>query len=306
MNEASPMAVEEDTYSSIFLALKHPVRRKILRMLGESPAAYTEILNTLGVETGFLNYHLESLNGLITKDKDGRYFLSEFGEAALDLITGVEAPVKGRSRQWGILGFKINPAYISLAIIAILVVSNAYWAYAYRGLSKDKTNALGEALLQARGFLGESIDILNRTIEERRIDFSLWDAMFNDLALMTGQLDLMKSLDAERLQHWSRIDLAINAVTDLVSNILQRYESDIQYMNITLGEGWIISSTKIRDDLVEIDEALSSEIVIGAHPHVEINDKDLTEALEAAIQLQMDVELARRALNLPTMFTFPK
>jgi DNA-binding transcriptional ArsR family regulator len=58
----SIMNFEEDTYDSIFSALKHPIRRKILRTLDQAPATYTEMLNTLGNETGLLNFHLESLS----------------------------------------------------------------------------------------------------------------------------------------------------------------------------------------------------------------------------------------------------
>jgi len=46
-----PMDFEEDTYTAIFSALKHPIRRKILRMLEVEPATYTEMMNALGIET---------------------------------------------------------------------------------------------------------------------------------------------------------------------------------------------------------------------------------------------------------------
>ena len=172
------MDFEEDTYSSIFLALKHPVRRKILRMLDEAPATYTQILNRLSFETGFLNYHLEGLTGLVAKDRDDKYLLSEFGEAALSLITRVETPVKSKTRGLRVFGFRINPSHILLVIIAVLVISNAYWIIASQELSKDKTNALGEVLIQTRGFLGETIHVLNVTAREGRIDFELWDVMY--------------------------------------------------------------------------------------------------------------------------------
>ena len=67
------MAFEEDTYTEMFKALKHPIRRTILNMVEGSPSTYTEILNALKVETGLLNYHLESLRSLITKNEEGRY-----------------------------------------------------------------------------------------------------------------------------------------------------------------------------------------------------------------------------------------
>ena len=52
------MELEEDTYSSIFNALKHPIRRRILRIIEDKPTTYTEIQNQLSIDNGLLNYHL--------------------------------------------------------------------------------------------------------------------------------------------------------------------------------------------------------------------------------------------------------
>jgi len=91
-----PMDFEDDTYTIIFSELKRPIRRKILRMLEMGPATYTEIMNSLGIETGLLNYHLESLSTLLVKNDEGKYKLSDFGEAALSLIRRVEEPASIR------------------------------------------------------------------------------------------------------------------------------------------------------------------------------------------------------------------
>ena len=116
------MSGEDDTYSTIFTALKHPLRRKILRRLQASPATYTELLNELTIENGLLNYHLESVKELLTKQEDGRYTLNEFGRAGVQLLQRVEEPVANitsspRQRQ-GLL-IKI----LSLALIVILSFS---------------------------------------------------------------------------------------------------------------------------------------------------------------------------------------
>ena len=91
------MTAEDDTYSTIFTALKHPIRRNILRRLSVSFATYTELLNELGIENGLLNYHIESLRELIRKGEDGSYTLSEFGLASLNLIKRIEDPVSTQS-----------------------------------------------------------------------------------------------------------------------------------------------------------------------------------------------------------------
>jgi DNA-binding transcriptional ArsR family regulator len=111
------LSYEEDTYSSIFTALKHPIRRRILRMLGQSPVTYTDILNQLNIDNGLLNYHLDNIKELITKDKEGKYVLSEFGKAALSLTTKVEEPVaKQGDRIFGLNTIQIK------SVLAILVI----------------------------------------------------------------------------------------------------------------------------------------------------------------------------------------
>ncbi|MGD0804335.1 MAG: hypothetical protein ABSA11_09710 [Candidatus Bathyarchaeia archaeon] len=87
------MSGEDDTYSTIFTALKHPLRRRILRRLQASPATYTDLLNELSIENGLLNYHLESVRELLTKREDGRYTLNEFGRAGVQLLKRVEEPI---------------------------------------------------------------------------------------------------------------------------------------------------------------------------------------------------------------------
>ena len=86
---------EEETYSTIFAALKHPTRRKILRLLSEKPRSFTEIQNLFKVDSPYLTYHLDALKELVSKTEDGRYRLSTMGEGAMALMRGVEeAPKK--------------------------------------------------------------------------------------------------------------------------------------------------------------------------------------------------------------------
>lgn len=81
---------DDETYSIIFAALKHPIRRKILRMLNDEQLSYTQMLNELDVDTGHLNYYLESLGELVLKSDEGKYRLSQIGQAAIGLMGKVE------------------------------------------------------------------------------------------------------------------------------------------------------------------------------------------------------------------------
>jgi len=61
-------------------------------MLSDEELTYTQMLTELDLDTGHLNYYLDSLGELLAKTDDGKYRLSEFGRAALGLMGGVEEP----------------------------------------------------------------------------------------------------------------------------------------------------------------------------------------------------------------------
>jgi predicted transcriptional regulator len=82
--------LEEETYSLIFTSLKHPIRRRILRMLATKPLIFSEIQEQFNIDSGHLTYHLENLGDLIAHCKDGKYRLSSIGDAAVRLMGGVE------------------------------------------------------------------------------------------------------------------------------------------------------------------------------------------------------------------------
>ncbi len=92
-------ASEDETYSTMFASLKHPVRRKILRMLAQKPLSFSEILEVLGISSSHLTYHLDNLGELISKTEKGKYKLSTFGEAAIATMSRVEEEPKANERK---------------------------------------------------------------------------------------------------------------------------------------------------------------------------------------------------------------
>jgi DNA-binding transcriptional ArsR family regulator len=121
---------EEETYSTVFKALKHPVRRRLLRVLSQGSRTFTDLQSSFKVNGAVLTFHLDAMKDLISKTEDGKYSLSTMGEGAMALMERVEEPPKATptnpspksSRRLNILQL----ATICIAIV--LLVSGTYLA----------------------------------------------------------------------------------------------------------------------------------------------------------------------------------
>ena len=112
---------EEETYSIIFRSLKHPTRRKILRMLSERPRSFSEMQEDFRIESSHMTYHLESLGNLLTKIEDGKYALSSLGEAAVSMMYYVEeAPKTALHPQ---LSFKRRKVVLAMLMVGLVLLS---------------------------------------------------------------------------------------------------------------------------------------------------------------------------------------
>jgi len=126
---------EEEPYSAIFASLKHPVRRKILRMLSEKPRSFTEMLEASEVSSSHLTYHLENLGELVSKTCDGKYRLSAFGQAAVATMSKVEETPKTTDHK-NISSLSIRWKSL-LALLTIGIVILAALSYIqYQSLNK--------------------------------------------------------------------------------------------------------------------------------------------------------------------------
>jgi predicted transcriptional regulator len=74
--------------ASVHKILKDETRRKIVLLLNEKGSlSYTDLMDALEiVSTGTLNYHLKILGGLLTKNDNGQYMLTEKGKLASRLL----------------------------------------------------------------------------------------------------------------------------------------------------------------------------------------------------------------------------
>lgn len=116
----------KEPYSIMFSSLKHPSRRKILRMLAEKPRNFSIIEEKLGISSSNLTYHLENLGELLTKMDDGRYKLSKLGEAAVMTMKGVEESPDVQFLTPFSLPFKWKFLFAALMIVVIILASISF------------------------------------------------------------------------------------------------------------------------------------------------------------------------------------
>jgi len=121
---------EEEIYSIMFSSLKHPARRKILRMLADRSMTFSQMLEALGVSSSHLTYHLENLGELVSKAENGEYRLSTFGAASVDTMKIVEEAPAVRSKHGLPLSFRWRSFLAILVIAVVLLASMSYVQYA--------------------------------------------------------------------------------------------------------------------------------------------------------------------------------
>ncbi len=75
-----------------FKVLSHEIRAKIISLLHENiEMSYTEILHTLNLEEGNLNFHLRKMKGFVELTEKKNYRLSEYGKITYSMLQGVDA-----------------------------------------------------------------------------------------------------------------------------------------------------------------------------------------------------------------------
>jgi hypothetical protein len=129
---------EEETYSIMFSSLKHPARRKILRMLSNKALTYSEMLEALSIPSSHLTYHLDNLGDLIVKDQDGKYKLSSFGKASVSMMQNAEDVPDIQAQKFSSLPFRWKGVFAILLVAIVVLASFSAIQLAYfNSLSSD-------------------------------------------------------------------------------------------------------------------------------------------------------------------------
>ena len=128
----------EETYSTMFSSLKHPARRKILRMLSERSMTFSQMLDELEIPGSHLTYHLENLGELVVKMEDGKYKLSSFGKASVSIMKRVEEVPNSQTSKFSSFPLMWKSLFGVLLIAIMLLASMSYVQYAsFNQLSTD-------------------------------------------------------------------------------------------------------------------------------------------------------------------------
>jgi DNA-binding transcriptional ArsR family regulator len=159
---------KEEIYSIMFSSLKHPVRRKILRILADKPLAFSEMLELLGISSSNLTYHLDSLGELLSKDEKGVYRLSTFGQASVSTMKIVEEVPEVQSKKrtsltkkWRLVTGVLLIGLIVFASLATLEVTTLNSALSERDTLQSKYNQL----LSWTSTTDNAIDFLQNVVQ---------------------------------------------------------------------------------------------------------------------------------------------
>jgi DNA-binding transcriptional ArsR family regulator len=129
---------EEEIYSVMFSSLRHPARRKILRMLSDEKVTFSQMLQELAIPSSHLTYHLENLGELIVKDENGKYQLSSFGKAAVSMMKGAEEVPDTHAKHFSALPLRWKTLYALFIIAIVLLASMSYYQFtSFNNLSNN-------------------------------------------------------------------------------------------------------------------------------------------------------------------------
>jgi hypothetical protein len=133
---------EEETYSIMFSSLRHPARRKILRMLSEKSMTFSQMLEELAIPSSHLTYHLENLGELVIKENGGKYKLSSFGKASVSMMKGAEDVPDAQANRFKMLPLRWKSLYAIFIIAIVLLASVSCVQYTSMNQLSNSYNSL--------------------------------------------------------------------------------------------------------------------------------------------------------------------
>ncbi len=213
----------EETYSAMFSSLRHPARRKILKMLSEKEMSFSQMLDELEIPGSHLTYHLENLGEFLIKMDDGKYKLSSIGDACCAVMKGAEEVPNKHKEKFSGLTLKWKTIIVVFAIgIILLAATSGVQYYSFNQLSDDYETLeaeLEEAQMQNQQIISWSSAERAMTIirdvvqiDTTKYETTLLQAAVEDRADLGGAVEeiLHYSLTTNK----SKIDLVLRFINE--------------------------------------------------------------------------------------------
>ena len=286
---------EEEIYSIMFSSLKHPVRRKILRMLAYKPMTFMEVVQELGVSTSHLTYHLDSLGELIFKMESGQYKLSAFGLATVSAMRGIEevSEIDPKHRlklplKWKAVFAVLMVAVLLLAGASVFQITSLNQLYTNQQLLTAENQQLlsfGMDTNKAASFLQDvaqinnkkyTITLLSNTLQYRT-DFSVAEELIK-YSLVSGISNLDVNLRF-RNSHFSRYQLEMIDSSQVYTQkqpngILQIAKASLEGYKVYSGDEYLDEMYSL---LAKVNTTESTSITEGNMKLQIINSADTTQ-----------------------------
>ena len=229
---------EEDSYSMIFASLKHPIRRKILRILSSEAQTFSDLQKQFKIKSSHLTYHIDGLGNLLYKTEDGKYALSSLGEAAVSMMRNVEEPPTNSHFPFthphsSTSEKKVasRAVAIALGIICVVLVATLVGAFAFYVPLINSKNS--------------TISSLNSQVT------SLQNQTASDNAWMTNLQDQIDSLQSQiaELEKNASSDNATIAGLQSQLNLLLNWSSSIEDMIMSNPSDWVNRTVIVEGSL---------------------------------------------------------
>ena len=272
---------EDEIYSTMFTSLKHPVRRKILRMLGNKPMTFMEMVEELGVSSPNLTYHLESLGELISKMDNDQYKLSSFGVATVDAMKGIEEVKTEPKRRSGAFKWQVFSAAL---IVAVLLLAS-FAALQYNSIIElsSAQHSLSSQIQRLQTYGAGSDKVLSFFKNVTKLDTTIYTVSLDDNEVVwrtdiggLSEENLKYSLKSNfnnlnidirfRNNHFSRYDLhMIESIPIFAqtqpSDVLQNAKFTLARYKVYSGDDYLSQMISLLDTVTRIEN--NQEVVDG-------------------------------------------
>jgi DNA-binding transcriptional ArsR family regulator len=274
----------------MFSSLKHPARRKILRMLSEKPMTFSQILEALGVSSSHLTYHLESLGELLSKQENGYYRLSTFGAASVDTMKIVEEAPAVRSKH----GFPLSPKWrmllAGLIIAVVLFASLSYVQYASLSQVSNERDLLESRYDQLLSWSAGTDDAITFLEDVVQIDLSEYHA-----TLLSNTIEVREDLGGvvEEILSYSLTNSDSRITVDLRfrNRELSRYKMSLFDGSVVYAQPQPFSILDVAKDVIQRYSFLKDLDYVEEMNSMlaSVNEIESTEISEGNIKLQISV-----------------